>query len=237
MSSTRLPGKVLLKLPYGGDVTILQQVIRRLKRVKSVNEIIIATTENPCDDPIMEVSVKEKVKWSRGSENDVLARYYTAAKKHNLDLVVRITSDCPCIDPQVVDNAIKNHLESGVDYTQNSLESFPRGQDTEVFGIRVLEEVYLRAKEPYEREHVTVYIYNNPKLYRLQRIVAEPGLNRPDLRLTVDTWPDYALLCCIYDELYKSNACFSFREIVELLDKKPWLSFINKEIVQKSTKG
>lgn len=235
ISSSRLPGKVLLKLPFHSEITILEQVIRRLKRVKAIDDIIIATTEKQVDDPIISIAEKENAKWFRGSEEDVLARYYGAAKGANLDLVVRITSDCPGIDPYFVENAVIKHLESQVDYTQNSLKSFPRGLDTEVFGMNILEEAFFNAKDPYDREHVTPYFYQGPKPYRVQRITAEDGLNRPDLRLTVDTYSDYALLCCIYDELYPTNHFFSLKDIVNLISKKPWLAFINKDIVHKTT--
>jgi len=233
MSSERLYGKVLFRLPYNSNITMLQQVIRRVKRCKMIDDVIVATTEREVDNQIVDVVEKECECFS-GSESDVLSRYYLAAKKFDLDMVVRVTGDCPCIDSSIIDRVVGMHLaKNGVDYTSNVVKrTFPRGMDTEVFSANVLEQAYHESVEPYEREHVTPFINRNkiPDRYMIQHVLAENEQSRPDLRLTVDTLQDYALMCCIYDELCDN---FALLDIVELFDAKPWLALINKEVVQK----
>ena len=129
-SSTRLPEKVLLELPYGSGITVLQQVIRRLKASEKINQIIIATTTDDADDKIISIAKKENVQFFRGSKENVLERYYLAAKENDLDVIVRITSDCPCIDTPIVDSIINEHVNSKSDYTSNTLiRTYPDGLD------------------------------------------------------------------------------------------------------------
>ena len=137
-SSTRLPGKVLKELPLGSGITALGQMIRRLKKSQKIDEIIVATTEEKSDDAIVQVAEKENVKYFRGSLTDVLGRYYLAAKENRLDIVVRITGDCPCIDPQIVDLVIERHLGEKGDMTSNVVKrSYPDGLDVEVLSFPV----------------------------------------------------------------------------------------------------
>ena len=232
-SSTRFPKKVLKPLPYGGDVCVLQQDIRRVKKSQLLDEVIIATTTNPEDDEIVEVAVKEDTPYFRGSLDNVLERYYGAAVEYNLDVIVRITSDCPCVDWTVIDDIIQSHLDSGADYTSNTLqESFPRGIDCEVFNFDVLKEAFENAAEKYEKEHVTPYIYKtNPDKFKLNDFVSSK--NCSDIRITLDTPQDYALLCVIYDNLYENNNFFTLNDILDLFERKPWIKHINEDIVQK----
>ena len=138
-TSTRFPKKVLKDLPYGSGITVLEQVIRRLKKSNMLDEIIVATTVNPEDDPIVEISRKEDVKCFRGSEKDVLERYYQCARKNNIDIIARITSDCPCIDWNIVDKAISKLLKDNLDYVGVE-RSYPHGcGDVEVFTFSTLE--------------------------------------------------------------------------------------------------
>jgi spore coat polysaccharide biosynthesis protein SpsF len=234
-SSTRLPQKVLKELPYGSGITVLQQVIRRLRKSKKLNEIIIATTTDREDKKIVKVAEDENVKWFRGSKDDVLGRYYSAAKENNLDIIVRITSDCPCIDLKVVDLVLEKHITSNSDYTSNCLKiSFPHGLDTEVISFNALKEANSAAKEDFEREHVTPYIYKTkPDLFKITSVKAPRKFNFPDIRITLDTEEDYALLCTVYDYLYSKNKFFDTNNIIELFKTKPWLKLINKKIIQK----
>jgi len=159
-SSTRLPQKVLKELPQGSGITVLGQVIRRLKRAGRLNEIIVATTEDTEDTEIIEIAKKEGVNNYRGSRRDVLKRFYGAAKQNGLDVIVRITSDCPCIDPDLIDLIIDKHSYTKADYTTNTLvRTFPYGLDMEVLNFTVLEKACDEAKDMYEREHVTPFIY------------------------------------------------------------------------------
>ncbi|MGA1847644.1 cytidylyltransferase domain-containing protein [Deferribacter abyssi] len=234
-SSTRLPAKVLKHLPYDSNITILQQVIRRTKKSKLIDEIIIATTTEKEDYKIIKIAEKENVRWFKGSKNDVLERYFLAAKENKLDIIVRITSDCPCIDWQVIDEVIKTHINLNADYTSNTLtRTFPHGLDVEVISFTALEIAYKNATDDFEREHVCPYIHTTHKeKFKLANVKAPKELHHPEIRITLDTEEDYALLCAIFDYLYPKNIFFDGKDIVKLFGEKPWLKFINKKIIQK----
>ncbi|MDI6723953.1 MAG: glycosyltransferase family protein [Methanobacterium sp.] len=234
-SSTRLPDKVLKKLPYNSNITVLEQVIRRLKESKKLNEIVIATTTDDNDKKIVEIAKKENVPWFRGSKNNVLERYYLAAAENNLDVVVRITSDCPCVDPEVVDLIIENHLKNDSDYTSNTLtRTYPVGLDVEVINFKSLKKCYDNAGTDLEKEHVTLYVHNNLNQFKTKNIVFnEPEMS--DIRITLDTEEDYALLCAVFDYLYEDNELFKLNQIIDLFKHKPWLKLINKKIMAKKS--
>jgi len=234
-SSTRLPGKVLMELPYGSGVTVLQQVIRRLRRSKRLGDIIVATTTDEADEEIVKLAEEENVKWFRGSVNDVLERYYAAAKKNGLDVIVRITSDCPCIDSEVVDFLVSEHLKAGVDYSFNDLPAtYPRGLDAEVINFSALERSYKEAKADFDREHVSSYIYRtNPGAFNIQTVKAPADLTAPEIRVTIDTRKDYILLCMVFDYLYSGNKFFGAGDIIKLFHDKPWLSAVNEDVIPK----
>lgn len=235
-SSTRLPEKVLKYLPYDSDITVLEQVIRRLKRSKKLNKIIIATTTDENDKKIVDIAKKENVAWFRGSKDNVLERYYLAAKENNLDVIVRITSDCPCIDPNIIDIIIEWHLKGNLDYTSNtSIRTFPDGLDVEVFSFNALENCQNHAENKLEKEHVTKYIHNHPELFKIENVKASNQIYGPDLRITIDTEEDYALLCAIFDSLYFKNKFFNAEDIINLFKEKPWLRIINRKIAEKKS--
>jgi spore coat polysaccharide biosynthesis protein SpsF len=226
---------VLKELPPGSGITVLGQVIRRLRKCRKLNDIIVATTTEKEDDELVHIAQREGAKYFRGSKEDVLSRYYLAAKENNSDIVVRITSDCPCIDPEVVDSVIEKHLATKADYTLNTLiRTFPHGLDTEVLSFDTLEKTYTEATEAFEREHVSPYIYkSNPQMFKITSVEAPPRLRAPDIRITLDTEEDYALLCAVFDYLYPQNEFFGTEEIIKLFCDKPWLKTINKNVVQK----
>ena len=233
-ASTRLPGKVLKELPYNSGITCLEQVIRRVKKTKKLNDIIIATTKEKEDNEIIDIAKKEDIKYFRGSKENVLSRYYFAAKENNTDLIVRITSDCPCIDVDITDLTIDDHINKMADYTTNSLvRTYPHGLDVEVFNFNTLEKAYKNATKDYEKEHVTPYINRNPQKFKINIVKAPKELYAPDIRITLDTEEDYALLCAVYDYLYPKNKYFNAYDIVNLFNKKSWLKLINKKIMQK----
>ena len=233
-SSKRLPKKVLKELPYGSGITVLEQVLSRISRAKKIDEVVVATTTEANDEEIVGLAKTAKVKYFRGSKDDVLSRYYLAAKESNLDVVVRVTSDCPCIDPEVVDLIVEEHLAEKADYTSNALRrTFPHGLDTEVFNFDALEKAHVGAKKPSEREHVTPYIYNNPQIFNLGEVQAEEAFCGPDIRITLDTEEDYTLLCAVFDYLYPENEFFGTEAIIKLFSSKPWLKAINGNVVQK----
>ncbi len=234
-SSTRLPGKVLKTLPYNSNVTVLEQVIRRVKKADSIDEIIVATTVQEDDQAIVDIAKTEDVRWFRGSVENVLERFFLAARENKLDIIVRITSDCPCIDWEIIDTLVKKHLRYKADYTSNTLErTYPHGLDAEVISFQAIEKATKKAKTSFEKEHVTPYIYNTDKnSFRLISHKAPPELTAPDIRITLDTLEDYALLCAVFEYLYNRNKFFTAKEIVNLFNEKPWLKLINKRTSQK----
>lgn len=236
--STRLPNKILKPLPYDSDITVLQQDIRRIKKSRYLNEIIIATTENREDDTIVKIAEMEKIKCFRGSEDDVLGRHYFAAKENFIDIIVRFTSDCPCMDNEIIDMVIDEYLKNeSYDFVATVLKrTFPIGLDVEVIKFSALERAYLEAKENYQREHVTDYIYENPGIFKLKNVCSTEIYNKPELRITLDTQEDYMLLCAIYDYLYYKNNNFLAADVVKLFDEKPWLKYLNNNSLQKKDK-
>ena len=232
-SSSRLPRKVLKSLPFDSDICVLQQVIRRVSKSRLIDEVIVATSNHEEDQEIVDVAKKEDVHYYCGSLSNVLERYYHAASQNNLDVIVRITSDCPCMDSNIIDRIVQNHLDLGADYTSNSLtESFPRGIDVEVINFDVLKRAFFESSHDYEKEHVTPFVYkSHPNEFKINNYVSDE--DNSNIRITLDTPQDYSLLCCVYDNLYKENNFFTLDEILELFDKKPWIIAINEDIIQK----
>jgi spore coat polysaccharide biosynthesis protein SpsF len=232
MGSTRLPGKVLMDL--GGD-TVLSRVVRRLRRARLVNEIVVATTTGPNDDAIVLETQRLAVPNFRGSEDDVLDRYYHASQEAGAAAVVRITSDCPLIDPELVDETIKLFLDERADYASNVLHrKFPRGLDTEVFTMAALGQAWRDASEPHQREHVTPYLYEHPEMFRL---VSEHGqADYSSYRWTLDTKADLCLLRAIYTR-FDNQDTFRWREVVALMESEPNLAQLNSHVIQKSVRA
>lgn len=229
MGSTRLPGKVLKKLV---DCSVIVHVINRLKEVSNINRIVVATTTLKQDDCIVEELKKHDVIICRGSEQDVLGRYYESAVKSNAANIIRITADCPLIDPGLVENIVEFFKEKKVDYVSNSLiRTFPRGLDTEVFTMEALERAYKNAKDPVLREHVTPYIYTNPDKFRIKNFIND--INFSNYRWTLDTIEDWHLISEIYQRLYEPGKMFYWQEVLHLMENYPELTFINAHIEQK----
>jgi len=231
MTSTRLPGKVLKEVL---GKPLLEYQIERLKRSSHIHDIVVATTTNETDNPIVELTKKLCVKVYRGSENDVLSRYYEAAVKYRADIIVRLTSDCPVIDPVVVDDVIKYYLDNlgHYDYVSNAfLRTYPRGMDTEVFSFQVLKESYEEAEEQFEREHVTPFIYQRPKRYEIG--IVQYITDMSFYRWTVDTPEDFNLVQRMLEELYPKNKYFTLEDMFILLENHPEWRDINKMIEQK----
>ena len=228
MGSTRLPGKVLKEVL---SRPLLSYQIERMAQSRLIDELVIATTPNS-NEPIIELCKKENVSYFIGSEKDVLERYYLAAKQHQADIVVRMTSDCPLIDADIVDNVINMYKNNNFDYVSNTqIRTFPRGMDTEVFSFSALERAYKEAKIEYEHEHVTPYLYLNAEKFKIGQYIQDQDFN--EIRLTVDTPEDSELIKRLFEKLYPINSKFSLEDILEVLKENPsWLE-INKEIVQK----
>ncbi|MEH2219445.1 MAG: glycosyltransferase family protein [Nostoc sp.] len=238
MGSTRLPGKVMKQLC---GQTVMAHVICRVQACPLVDEVVVATTTSLVDDVIVAEAEKCGVKWFRGSEEDVLERYYLAAKKYSADVVVRVTSDCPLFDPEVLSQMLeyfKTETVEGlqIDYLSNCLNrSYPRGLDAEVFTYEVLEKAFEKAQKPYEREHVTPYIYEHPEKFSLHNQTNDEDISH--YRLTLDTEDDWTLIEEIYNNLYRHNDIFTTDEILELLEYKPDLLILNAHVEQKIFKN
>ena len=231
MGSSRLSGKVM-KLLKGK--TVLEHVINRVRLSNLIDVIIVATTTLERDNIIEAESKRCGAEVFRGSEDDVLSRYYYAAKKHNLDAVVRITSDCPLIDSYVLDSIINCFLKGTFDIVSNasaepSQRTFPRGLDVEVFTFRMLEDTFNLATEKYQREHVTPFIYEKSQLV----FYYKNDVDYSKYRLTLDTEEDYQLISTIYDRLYTEYGTFNLKEIIQLFIDDPSLFNLNAHIEQK----
>jgi spore coat polysaccharide biosynthesis protein SpsF len=234
MTSTRLPGKIVA--PILGR-PMLELLIERLRRARSLDEVIVATTSNATDDVVEELCTRIGAGCFRGSEDDVLNRVLGAAHAYAVDVIVEITGDCPLIDPEVVDQLVELYREGNADYVSNVLKrTYPRGLDTQVFPTSVLEEVNRLTQDPVDHEHVSLYIYEHPERFRLRNL--ESGLPEHDwnLRLTVDTPADFALIKTIYEELYPRNQAFGLRDVLGLFDRRPELPEINRDIKQKTVR-
>jgi spore coat polysaccharide biosynthesis protein SpsF len=228
MGSTRLPGKVLKDLE--GE-TVLARVVSRLRRARLITELLVATTDHPADDAIVKECRSLSVLVSRGDQDDVLDRYFRAAQLAKADVVVRITSDCPLIDPEITDKTIAAFLESRPDYASNALvPTYPRGLDTEVLSFAALGRAWQEARKPYEREHVTTYIYEHPADFKLLSVT--DGEDHSRQRWTLDTPEDLEFVRAIYARL-KENT-FLWRDVLDLLDREPGLTELNRSVVQKA---
>ena len=232
MTSTRLPGKVMKEVL---GKPLLEYQFERLQRVKEADELIIATTNNDSDQPIVELCKRLGIAYYCGSEEDVLSRYYEAATQLGADVIVRVTSDCPLIDPSIVDRVIKLYKDKrdNYDYVSNTLtRSYPRGMDTEVFSYKVLEEAFINAKEKPEREHVTPYICWQPERYRLGNVSHHEDQSRH--RWTVDQIEDFLLIENIIKALYPDKPHFNMTDVLDILKENPeWLK-LNAEVEQKT---
>jgi spore coat polysaccharide biosynthesis protein SpsF len=230
MGSTRLPGKVML--PILGR-PMLEWHLLRLRQARQIDRIVVATTTEPQDEAIVELCRSLGIAYFRGSESDVLSRYAGAAGSSAAATVVRVTSDCPLIDPQLVDLAIASYGQKrpDVDYLRLAPEDFPRGLDTEVFSRQALMEADRQAADPPEREHVTPYIYRHPRRFRCVSLAGAERLGAH--RWCVDEAADYELVGRIVEGLAPNSADFTWRDCLALLALHPEWSALNRAVKQK----
>ena len=226
MGSTRLPGKVLLKLE---DKTVLEHVVNRVRSSKYIDDVIVATTIAKEDLQIVKLCANRGISVYCGSEDDVLDRYYQAAKLFKVDNIARITSDCPVIDPKIIDDVISLHFKECVDYSSNVLKkSYPDGQDIEVFTFAALKEAWENAKLASEREHVTPYLWKNPGIFKHVNLEYIEDLSQK--RWTLDNPEDYTFIKIIYKNLYDEHSLFDMDSILEYIHEHPEIERINKHI-------
>jgi len=229
MGSTRLPGKVLEDI---AGRPMLEYVVNRTCRAKNLDDIVVATTTQLTDGIIVDLCQKRGWHFFRGGEEDVLDRYYRAALAFNADIIVRITSDCPLIEREIIDKAAKEFLSSypEVDYVSNTLtHTFPRGLDVEVMSFNAVEQAWREDSNPAWREHVTPYIYCHPEKFRIRNVANDVDYSY--MRWTVDTIEDLTFIRKIYDHF--QNDTFTWRDVIDLLKIHPgWLK-INQHVQQK----
>ena len=230
MGSTRLDSKVLEDL---AGQPMLARVTNRTRRAKALDASVVATTTQPIDDAIVGLCKERGWPFFRGSEEDVLDRYYQAALAFEADVVVRITADCPLIEPEIINWVVSEFVsyQLEVDYMSNSLErSFPRGLDVEVMSFDALGKAWREDRDPASREHVTPYIRRNPDKFRIRNVAND--IDYSYMRWTVDTIEDLNFVRKIYDHFQSDS--FNWREVLHLLETHPeWLE-INKHIQQKA---
>ncbi len=229
--SSRLPGKVLK--PILGK-PMLAMMIERLKHARTIDGIVVATTVNPDDNPIVKLAEVCGVACFRGSEEDVLARVLGAARHFGADVIVETTGDCPLIDPAVVDKVVSDYRMGGADFVSNNLiYSTPRGMDVRVFSTEKLSEIDRITNDPADREHVSLYFWEHPDRYRLRNVTTDLPPKVANLRLTVDTKEDFELIQTVFGALYSEDSIFTFSDIVTLFEENPDLTQINQDIRQK----
>lgn len=230
LASTRLPRKIMLQ---ACGKSMLELMIERVKRSTKLDKIIIATSTNKQDDEIAKFCKDLKVDCYRGSEDDLLARYKEAADSFNVDVIVRLTSDTPIIDPKTIDNVIEAYLKNNYDFVSNCYpmpRTYPDGTNVEVFSHEILNDANKEAKKPSEREHVTFFMWMQPDRYKIFRVDYQHDISK--YRLNLDYEEDYVLLKTIFEELYPKNQIFSMEDVLEWLDKHPDIYKINSKIRQ-----
>lgn len=233
MTSNRLPGKVLKTIDYKTGKTVLGSVTERLQAAKNIDCIVLACTTNKDDDLLVEYAEKHGLNYYRGSENDVLKRFYEAATEHNLDVIVRITSDCPFLDPDVIDRLVELFKEGDYQYASNCIRrTYPHGLDCEILTYDVLKWMHENTEDSFYREHVTSYVTHHLDEFRIGSLALE-GEDYSKVRITVDTINDYTLACLITDLIREEKDRMSFRTVLRCFDEHPYISNINSDIMQK----
>lgn len=227
--STRLPDKVMLPLK---DKPLLLRMYERIEAAKVKKEIVIAATTEKEDDLIAVLCRENNLNCFRGHAEDLIDRHYKAALEYNADIVVKIPSDCPLICPDVIDNVIGYYLENEgkFDFVSNlHPATHPDGNDVEVIPVGILKTTWEEAKQDFEREHTTSFIWDNPERFRIGNVIWETGLDfSKSHRFTIDYKEDYDFIKRIYDELYDENKVFKLCDIMMLLDREPGIMKLNE---------
>lgn len=230
MGSTRLPGKVLRQLC---GQSVLAHVVARVKSAQCLGGVMVATTTSSADDAVVAECHRLNIPFFRGSEENVLARYFGAAKLAGAETIVRVTSDCPLFDGTLLDEMLAAFDDAHVDYLSNTLKrTFPRGLDAEIFTFAALERANREAVKPPEREHVTPFLYQHPELFRLRSFEDETDLSAH--RWTLDTPEDWQLIEALYQALYRPDRIFSTQDVLKLLKERPELAMLNAHVEQKT---
>lgn len=213
-------------------------MITAVKNSTLIDNVILATTTNSCDDELTSSGIRMGIRVFRGSENDVLGRFVGALEGENADIVIRQTADDPLLDPIVIDKVIKVFLHGDCDYASNILtRTWPRGLDTEVFSRNALDRTYSEGMLPEHREHVTIYMRTNPDKFRLRNVRAPKDETWPELRLCIDTKSDYDLLQEVFAALWASGVVLHIKDIIAWLKAHPEIASLNAKVEQKKVFG
>lgn len=228
LTSTRLPAKIQLDL---AGRTVLERCISRVQAIPGVHEVVVATSIDSSDELVVHAASRMGVRVVRGSLDDVLDRFVSAARETDAEAVVRITSDCPFIDPYESGRVVARFLESEVDYASNILpRRYPRGLDTEIFSREALERANNEAEAGPEREHVTLRMYTKGDLFSCSGVLPEDGVDRSGLRWTLDTLEDYRMLYALHESLGANADTASYIEVAELAGR---MIALNSHVAQK----
>lgn len=231
MTSSRLPGKVMLDCC---GQPMLARMVDRLRRCRTLDHIVLCTTVNASDDPLAALAADLGIGCWRGSEDNVLSRVLDGARAFQADVIVELTGDCPLIDPALIDQVVTRWQDSDADYCANVLtRSYPIGMDTQVFPTAVLADVSQRTQDPQDLEHVSLYIYRHPELYRLIGVEAPPHQHHPHLRLTLDTAQDLAVIRHIYSALLPQKPDFGLDDILAYLQANPDVAALNADVAHR----
>ena len=222
--SSRLPNKVLLDI---SGKTALERMIERVKNAKTLDRIVIATSTNKRDDSIENICKQINVECIRGSENDLLSRYYLVVEKIQPDIIVKMGADSILVDPFVIDKVVKTFLTNKYDYVSNYgiPKTYPEGCTADVYTSKTLREAFLEAKKPSEREHISPFMWNNPHRYALYRVDYEKDLS--SYRLSLDYEEDYIVIKSIFEALYPKNPYFTLEDMISWLDNNPEIIKLN----------
>ena len=226
VSSSRLPGKVLK--PILGNPMLAMQ-IERVRRCKNIHRLVVATSDRPEDELLVELCQALHVDAFRGSLENTLDRFYQAARQFGAEHVVRLTGDCPLADPDIIDEVIRFYFKNECDYASNTLDpTLPDGLDVEVFSFSALERAWKEAVLPSHLEHATQFIVTQPSVFRLASY--RYGRNISGLRWTVDEPADLEFVRGVYEALYPTKSSFSMSDVLELLEERPELNAINRHL-------
>jgi spore coat polysaccharide biosynthesis protein SpsF len=230
MNSSRLPGKVLLDF---NGMSMLEIMVSRIKRVSEIGQIVIATTINSIDDPIVLEAKRLGIQHYRGSENDVQSRVLNAALQFGANELVALTGDCPLIDPELIELCVSTFAANDVDYLSNAgVRSYPDGMDTQVLTTSALQRSFKMNPSDEEREHVTLHIRRNPKEFRCMYLVSPLRTRVPKLGLTLDEEADFKLIKAILSG-FKGRLDFSCAEILEYIERHPDILALNSAVKRK----
>lgn len=221
MTSSRLPGKVMMK---SCGKPMLYHMVERMRRSKLLDDIIIATTTNVEDDPIIELAERIKCRYFRGSENDVLDRVVNAAKTIEADIIVEVCGDCPFIDWRHIDHLLEIYQSGEYDFVSNNMEkSFPMGFDVRIFSTSLVDKLNNSSTNPLDHEHVSIHFPQHPEKYNCYNWIAPSEMNRPDIEVTLDERKDYEMINQIFEALYPIDEDFSCTDVIKYLDNNPMI--------------